>query len=152
MDLDGAFEWVGPDMETFLGPEMATSVASAIWAQKSWDFRAHPSNAPRNGFPPIQIHTSSPISTRTTGTLVIFWTRDKRFQGENKRSGGVGGGESGGGDRCVMHAPVPVPSTLPPTSIPLILPLQLLTLPPLHPFNSLHPPSLQNNLEIDRDL
>ncbi len=24
------------EIETFLGPEMATSEASAIWAQKSW--------------------------------------------------------------------------------------------------------------------
>jgi hypothetical protein len=30
----GAFG-VGPEIDTFLGPEMATSVASAIWAQKS---------------------------------------------------------------------------------------------------------------------
>jgi hypothetical protein len=31
----GPFEGVGPEIETFLGPEMATSAASAIWAQKS---------------------------------------------------------------------------------------------------------------------
>ncbi len=30
-----AFEGVGPEIETFLGPEMGTSVAIAIWAQKS---------------------------------------------------------------------------------------------------------------------
>jgi hypothetical protein len=30
-----ALEGVGPEVETFLGPEMATSEASAIWAQKS---------------------------------------------------------------------------------------------------------------------
>jgi hypothetical protein len=41
MDLDGGnsflgtFEGVGPEIETFLGPEMATSAASAIWAQKN---------------------------------------------------------------------------------------------------------------------
>ncbi len=30
----GAFEGMGPEIETFLGPEMATSeLASAIWAQ-----------------------------------------------------------------------------------------------------------------------
>ncbi len=28
----GPFEGVGPEIETFLGPEMATSEASAIWA------------------------------------------------------------------------------------------------------------------------
>jgi hypothetical protein len=33
---------VGPEIKTFLGPEMATSIANAIWAQKSRDFRAHP--------------------------------------------------------------------------------------------------------------
>jgi hypothetical protein len=30
------FEGVGPEIETFLGPEMGTSVASAIWAQKRY--------------------------------------------------------------------------------------------------------------------
>ncbi len=41
MDLDGenpflgTFEGVGPEIGTFLGPEMATSAASAIWAQKN---------------------------------------------------------------------------------------------------------------------
>ncbi len=29
-------------IDTFLGPEMATSEASPIWAQKSRDFQAHP--------------------------------------------------------------------------------------------------------------
>ncbi len=32
----------GPEIEPFLGPKMATSAASAILAQKSQDFRAHP--------------------------------------------------------------------------------------------------------------
>jgi hypothetical protein len=36
-----ALERVGPEIETFLGPEMATSEASAIWAQKVKIFRAH---------------------------------------------------------------------------------------------------------------
>ncbi len=42
MDLDvgnpflGSFDGVGPEIETFLGPEMATSAASAIWGQKKW--------------------------------------------------------------------------------------------------------------------
>ncbi len=31
----GPLEGVGPEIETFLGPEMAKSEASAIWAQKS---------------------------------------------------------------------------------------------------------------------
>jgi hypothetical protein len=35
------WEGVGPwKIETFLGPEMATSEASAIWAQKSLDERS----------------------------------------------------------------------------------------------------------------
>jgi hypothetical protein len=37
---------VRPEIETFLGPVMATSVASAIWAQKIQDFRAHPFKRP----------------------------------------------------------------------------------------------------------
>jgi hypothetical protein len=37
---------VGPEIKTFLGPEMATSISSAIWAQKSQDFRAHPFKCP----------------------------------------------------------------------------------------------------------
>ncbi len=39
MDLEGGksitFEGVDPEVETFLGPEMATSAASAICSQKS---------------------------------------------------------------------------------------------------------------------
>jgi hypothetical protein len=41
--LRGAFEVVGPEIETFVGPEMGTSVASA---QKSRDFSAHPFKRP----------------------------------------------------------------------------------------------------------
>jgi hypothetical protein len=33
-------EGVGPEIETFLGPEMATSEASGIWGQKKC-FRIH---------------------------------------------------------------------------------------------------------------
>jgi hypothetical protein len=32
---EGGFEGMGPEIETFLGPEVETSAASAIWAQKS---------------------------------------------------------------------------------------------------------------------
>jgi len=32
---------VDPEIKTFLVPKMGTSVESAIWAQKSQDFRAH---------------------------------------------------------------------------------------------------------------
>ncbi len=39
----GRLEQVGPDNGVFLGPKIAKSEASAIWAQKS------------NGFPPIKI-------------------------------------------------------------------------------------------------
>jgi hypothetical protein len=45
MDLDGGvihnegrLKGVGPEIENFLGPEMRTSPASAIWAQNSQDF------------------------------------------------------------------------------------------------------------------
>jgi hypothetical protein len=41
--LRGPLYGVGPVIKTFLGPEMAVSKASAIWAQKSQDFRTHPS-------------------------------------------------------------------------------------------------------------
>jgi hypothetical protein len=33
------FEGLGPEIETFSGPEIATSEASAIWARKIQDFR-----------------------------------------------------------------------------------------------------------------
>jgi hypothetical protein len=35
-------EWVGHEIETFLGPEMATSKAGGFWAQKSRDFQGPP--------------------------------------------------------------------------------------------------------------
>jgi hypothetical protein len=35
----GPLEGVGPENRDFFGPEMATSEASAIWAQKSRDFQ-----------------------------------------------------------------------------------------------------------------
>ncbi len=37
--LKGLLEWVDPANWDFMGPEMATSEASAIWAQKSLDFQ-----------------------------------------------------------------------------------------------------------------
>ncbi len=42
--FQGPLEGVGPELniETFLGSEMATSKASAIWAQKVEIFRAQP--------------------------------------------------------------------------------------------------------------
>jgi hypothetical protein len=59
MDLDGGvihsegrLKGVGPEIKTFLGPEMATSAASAFWAQKSQDFKAHPFKHPEEWFPP----------------------------------------------------------------------------------------------------
>jgi len=36
--LQRALEGVGPENQDFLGPEMSTSEASAIWAQKSNNF------------------------------------------------------------------------------------------------------------------
>ncbi len=38
----GPLEGVDPENEDFLGPEMAMSEASAIWAQKSLDFQGPP--------------------------------------------------------------------------------------------------------------
>ncbi len=41
--LLGQLEGVGPEIETFLGPEIATNEASTIWAQKkSIFFRCPP--------------------------------------------------------------------------------------------------------------
>jgi hypothetical protein len=60
---------VGPENETFLGPEMAMSVAGAIWAQKSRD-------------PSIQIHTSSPI--KTTGILVFSGQETRDFRAHSQ--------------------------------------------------------------------
>ncbi len=44
-------------IKTFLGPEMATSEASAIWARKSRDVQGPPTpfNILSNGFDPIKI-------------------------------------------------------------------------------------------------
>ncbi len=57
----GAFEGVGP--------EMGTSVESAIWVQKSRDFRAHPFKPPK-------------INNRYIGNFMDKrQERDKRFQG-----------------------------------------------------------------------
>ncbi len=33
---------MGPENQDFLGPEMAKSLASAIWAPKKWDFQGPP--------------------------------------------------------------------------------------------------------------
>jgi hypothetical protein len=43
-------EGVGPEIKTFLGPEMATSEASVIWAQKAEISGPTPSNGPCNGY------------------------------------------------------------------------------------------------------
>ena len=46
--FQGPLEGVGPGkILAFLGPEMATSKASAIWTQKSQEFRAHPFKWPK---------------------------------------------------------------------------------------------------------
>ncbi len=57
----GVFEGVDPEIETYLGPEMGTSVANAIWAQKVKISGPIPSSDVTNGFPTIQIHTSRAI-------------------------------------------------------------------------------------------
>ncbi len=68
-----AFERVGSEIETFLAPEMGTSVASAIWAQ---DSGPTPSNTPRYGLLPhpnpyVQPH----INNRYIGNFM-----DKRLE------------------------------------------------------------------------
>jgi hypothetical protein len=91
MDLDGGVihnegrlkGWALKKIETFLGPEMGTSVASAIWAQKSLDFRAHPFKRPEKWISPhpnpiIQPH----INNRYIGNFMDKrQERGKRFQG-----------------------------------------------------------------------
>ncbi len=58
-------------IETFLGPEMATSKASAIWAQESQDFQCPP-------LPMAQVMNLPPSKVQApyikTGTLVILCT------------------------------------------------------------------------------
>jgi hypothetical protein len=58
-------------IETSLGPEMATSKGSAIWAPKVMIFRA-PFNDLINGFAPIKLIKSK--CHIKTGTLVILCT------------------------------------------------------------------------------
>jgi hypothetical protein len=65
----GPFEGVGPEIETFFGPETTTSAASAIWAQKVEISGPTPSNGPRNGFPRIQIICPAPYKK---GIFVIL--------------------------------------------------------------------------------
>jgi hypothetical protein len=56
MDLDGGkfiswgFEGMGPEISTFLGPNGTRYTRCNFRAQKSLDFRATHSNAPRYGF------------------------------------------------------------------------------------------------------
>jgi hypothetical protein len=70
---------VGPEIETFLGPEMATSVASAIWAQRSQKSRGGGEVGgeallrpppPSGGWPPL------PSSAQQVEILEIFWMRN----------------------------------------------------------------------------
>ncbi len=72
----GAFEGLGPEIETFLGPEMAKSVASAIWAQKSPEVDSpHPN-------PYVQPH----INNKYIGNFMDKrQERDKRFKGLFRR-------------------------------------------------------------------
>ncbi len=48
-------EGVDPEIETFLGPEMATLEASVIWAQKVEVSGPTPFNGPSIGFARIKI-------------------------------------------------------------------------------------------------
>jgi hypothetical protein len=78
---EGSLKGVGPEIETFLGPEMATIAASAIWAQKSRDFRTHPFKRPEKWISPFPNPYVQPY-IKKTGTLVILWTRDFRAHSE----------------------------------------------------------------------
>jgi hypothetical protein len=56
--LRGALEGVGPEIKTFLCPDMATSEASSIWVPKSRDFQGLPLPMPRV----MMLHASKPFS------------------------------------------------------------------------------------------
>ncbi len=72
LSITRALEGVGPEIENFLGPEMATSEVSAIWAQKSQDFRAHPFHGPSNGFARTKIIKSKcRIKSRYIGKFLV---------------------------------------------------------------------------------
>jgi hypothetical protein len=120
----GAFEGIGPEILTFWA-QMALATLVPISGPKKVSISGPiPSNTPRNGFPPIQIHTSSPIKQQVHWKLYGQETRDFKahsdmvcnkkvrslkgrikgvegwdggeLEGENKR-GGVWGGVMGTG-------------------------------------------------------
>ncbi len=71
---------VGPEIETFLGPEMAMNATSAISAQKSRDFRAQPFKRPEKWISPHPNPYAQPhIKNRYIGNFM-----DKRSQGPLK--------------------------------------------------------------------
>ncbi len=94
---------------------MGTSIASAIWSQKSQDFRAHPFKRPEKWISPhpnpyVQPH----INTRNIGNFMDkrqetrkrleisgpiqrwFIKAGEEWEGEHKRGGGLGGWGVGG--------------------------------------------------------
>jgi hypothetical protein len=59
------------EIETLLSPEMGMSLASAIWAQKSRDFRAHPLQMPREmDFPHPNPRVQPPLNNRYIGNFM----------------------------------------------------------------------------------
>ncbi len=69
----GPLEKVGPENQKFLGPEMATSEVSAIWAPKRWDSQGQRLPVVQiMDLPPIKIINS--IHHINKGTLVILCT------------------------------------------------------------------------------
>jgi hypothetical protein len=74
--LRGPLEGVGwaLEIEAFLGPEIVTNEASAIWAQKKLDFQGGPtpSNGQSNGSARLKIIKYK--IHKKTGTLVILCT------------------------------------------------------------------------------
>jgi hypothetical protein len=77
----GPLEGVDPENRAFLGPEMATSEASAIWTQKKSKFSGPtPFNGPSNRLSRIKIIIQAPYKkTGTIPTLVILCTSYKGF-------------------------------------------------------------------------
>jgi hypothetical protein len=75
----GPLEGVGLENQDFMGPEMATSEASAIWAQKSGDFQGSP--LPMARVMDLPSSNSLRPSSKKTDALVILCTRHIAIDG-----------------------------------------------------------------------
>ncbi len=72
---------MGPEIETFLDPEMGTSVASAIWAQKSQETRG------KRETRDFRVHSE-----------MVYNNAVRSLRGRIKGVEGVGGWGVGGGE------------------------------------------------------